>query len=275
MPEEGVDLTPGSELLSGAEVARLARLFVNEGVTKIRLTGGEPLLRRDLVDIVQDLDGLRPNGLKNIALTTNAITLSKKLPQLIDSGLNLLNISLDTLGMMVCTEADFLLIQFLIQDPFRFELITRRRGHDRVLAAIKEAAAAPGLDRVKVNCVIIRGMNEDELVSFVELTKDLNIEVRFIEYMPFDGNRWNDAKMMPYIEMRSTLEERFDLRRCVDDVSNTSKTFAVPGFKGRVGFITSMSEHFCNSCNRLRITADGNLKVDLRLGYRLCLTCLH
>jgi cyclic pyranopterin phosphate synthase len=106
-------------------------------------------------------------------------------------------------------------------------------------------------------------MNDDELAPFVELTRKLDIDVRFIEYMPFDGNRWSDAKMMSYFEMRSKIEQRFELEPCAAEPESSSKMFSVPGFKGRVGFISSMTEHFCAACNRLRLTADGNLKVGI------------
>ncbi|KAL3873916.1 hypothetical protein ACJMK2_036993 [Sinanodonta woodiana] len=245
MPEEGVDLTHKDKLLTTEEILKLSTVFVKEGITKIRLTGGEPLVRKDLVEIVAGLSALRSHGLKTIAMTTNGITLARKLPELKDAGLNALNISLDTLV------------------PPKFELITRRKGWDKVMQGIEKALEL-GYDPVKVNCVIMRGTNEEEICDFVQFTKDKKIDVRFIEYMPFDGNRWNFKKMVPYKEMLDTIKLQWpDLQELLNDTNDTAKAFKVPGYIGQVGFITSMSEHFCGTCNRLRLTADGNLKVCL------------
>uniref|UniRef100_A0A8C5MH57 Molybdenum cofactor biosynthesis protein 1 n=1 Tax=Leptobrachium leishanense TaxID=445787 RepID=A0A8C5MH57_9ANUR len=243
MPEEGVKLTPKGELLTTQEILTLARLFVQEGVDKIRLTGGEPLIRPDVVDIIAQLRKL--DGLKTIALTTNGITLSRQLPKLRAAGLDVLNISLDTLV------------------PAKFEFIVRRKGFHKVMEGIDKAVEL-GYNPVKVNCVVMRGLNEDELVDFVALTEKQPLEVRFIEYMPFDGNKWNFKKMVSYQEMLDTIRQKWpELEKLPTETSSTSKAFRVPGFQGQIGFITSMSEHFCGSCNRLRITADGNLKVCL------------
>ncbi|XP_069092438.1 molybdenum cofactor biosynthesis protein 1 isoform X2 [Pleurodeles waltl] len=243
MPEEGVQLTPKSEILTTQEIITLARHFVKEGVDKIRLTGGEPLIRPDVVDIVAQLRKLE--GLKTIAVTTNGINLARQLPRLKEAGLDVLNISLDTLV------------------PAKFEFIVRRKGFHKVMEGIHKAIEL-GYNPVKVNCVVMRGLNEDELVDFVALTEKLPLEVRFIEYMPFDGNKWNFKKMVSFQEMLDTIRQKWpELERLPEEASSTSKAFKVPGFLGEVGFITSMSEHFCGSCNRLRITADGNLKVCL------------
>lgn len=245
MPEEGVDLTPKEKLLSTEEILRLSEMFVQEGITKIRLTGGEPLVRKDLAHIIEGMNRLRPFGLQTIAMTTNGVTLARKLPLLKEAGLDLLNISLDTLI------------------PAKFEFITRRKGWDRVMNGI-DTALDLGYDPVKVNCVVTRGVNEEEINDFVALTENKNIDIRFIEYMPFDGNKWNFKKMVPYQEMLKNIQERYPTVYRMSDLPNdTSKAYKVEGFKGQVGFITSMSEHFCGSCNRLRLTADGNLKVCL------------
>lgn len=245
MPEDGVDLTPHEKLLSSKEILRLSEVFVKEGVTKIRLTGGEPLVRKDLVDLIAGLSQLRPLGLETIAMTTNGVTLARKLPALKEAGLDLLNISLDTLV------------------PAKFEFITRRKGWDRVMLAIDKALELH-YSPVKVNCVVMRGTNEDELCDFVALTENKNIDIRFIEYMPFDGNKWNFKKMVPYQEMLKTIGAKYpSLHRISDQPHDTSKAYRVEGFSGQIGFITSMSEHFCGSCNRMRLTADGNLKVCL------------
>lgn len=246
MPEEGVELTPKKHLLSTNELLKVASIFVSEGVNKIRLTGGEPLVRPDVVDIVASLKKL--SGLKTVAITTNGIVLSKKLPALTDAGLDAINISLDTLV------------------PKKYAFVTRRpsAGFQRVMTAIDDAIAA-GYTPLKVNCVVMRGLNEDEIVDFVTWTRDRAVDVRFIEYMPFDGNKWDDRKMVSYKEMVKLIQASYpDFQRVEDDTLNeTSKAWKVPGFVGSVGFITSMTEHFCGSCNRLRMTADGNLKVCL------------
>jgi len=203
------------------------------------------LVRGDVVDIVRRLK-LLP-GIETVAMTTNGVTLSRKLPALKDAGLNALNISLDTLI------------------PEKFEFVSRRpkAGHAKVLNAI-EKSLEMGFDPVKVNCVVMRGLNEDEILDFVDSTKDRNIDVRFIEYMPFDGNKWNTKKMVPFSEMLEIIRKKYpEFRRIEDAPNDTSKGFKVDGFRGQVGFITSMSENFCGTCNRLRMTADGNLKVCL------------
>uniref|UniRef100_G1SRG7 Molybdenum cofactor synthesis 1 n=1 Tax=Oryctolagus cuniculus TaxID=9986 RepID=G1SRG7_RABIT len=233
MPEEGVSLTPKADLLTTEEILTLARLFVKEGVDKIRLTGGEPLIRPDVVDIVARLHRLE--GLRTIGVTTNGINLARLLPQLQKAGLSAINVSLDTLV------------------PAKFEFIVRRKG-DGMWDGAREL----------VNCVVMRGLNEDELLDFVALTKGLPLDVRFIEYMPFDGNKWNFKKMVSYKEMLDTIQQQWpDLEKLPEEESSTAKAFRIPGFQGQVSFITSMSEHFCGTCNRLRITADGNLKVSV------------
>ncbi|KAI8909206.1 hypothetical protein EDD86DRAFT_251575 [Gorgonomyces haynaldii] len=235
MPEQGVQLQPNDNLLTTKEILDLSELFVREGITKIRLTGGEPTVRKDLMDIVKGLNRLRPLGLEKIAMTTNGLALKRKLPQLLDNGMDQLNISLDTL------------------DPFKFELMTRRKGFDHVYESILQAASMP-FDSVKLNCVVMRS-NQQELVDFVELTRELPLTVRFIEYMPFD---------VSYKDMLQQLLKTYpQMERSLDDPNDTSKHYTVPGFKGRFGFITSMTEHFCGTCNRLRILADGNMKVCL------------
>ncbi|XP_064623444.1 molybdenum cofactor biosynthesis protein 1-like [Lineus longissimus] len=245
MPEDGVDLTPKKKLLSFEEILTITKLFVKEGITKIRLTGGEPLVRADLIDLIGEMNKLRSDGLQSIAMTTNGVTLARKLPKLQEAGLTHLNISLDTLI------------------PAKFEFITRRKGWRQVIEGMDRALEL-GYDPVKVNCVVMRGRNEEEICDFVAMTENKNLDIRFIEYMPFDGNKWNHNKMMTYRDMLTVIRERWpEFDKLTDDVSDTSKAYKVPGFKGQVGFITSMSEHFCGGCNRLRMTADGNLKVCL------------
>ncbi|KAM7472437.1 hypothetical protein LguiA_010620 [Lonicera macranthoides] len=242
MPAEGVELTPNPQLLSTNEIVRLANIFVNSGVDKIRLTGGEPSIRKDIEDICLQLSNLK--GLRTLAMTTNGITLSRKLPKLKECGLSLLNISLDTLV------------------PAKFEFMTRRKGHERVMDSINTAVEL-GYNPVKVNCVVMRGFNDDEICDFVELTREKPINIRFIEFMPFDGNVWNVKKLVPYSEMLDRVVKRFTVKRIQDHPTETAKNFRIDGHKGTVSFITSMTEHFCAGCNRLRLLADGNLKVCL------------
>ncbi|GMY22218.1 GTP 3',8-cyclase, mitochondrial [Fagus crenata] len=243
MPAEGVELTPSPQLLSQKEIVRLANLFVSSGVEKIRLTGGEPTIRKDIEDICLQLSNLQ--GLKTLAMTTNGITLAKKLPKLKECGLTSVNISLDTLV------------------PAKFEFITRRKGHERVMESINTAVDL-GYNPVKVNCVVMRGLNDDEIFDFVELTREKPINVRFIEFMPFDGNVWNVKKLVPYSEMLDKVAKQFTgLKRLKDHPTDTAKNFRVDGHCGTVSFITSMTEHFCAGCNRLRLLADGNFKVCL------------
>ena len=147
----------------------------------------------------------------------------------------------------------------------KFEFISRRpkAGHSKVLDSIEKSLQF-GFNPLKVNCVVMRGLNDDEILDFIELTREKNVDVRFIEYMPFDGNKWNTKKMVPYQEMIDIIQRKYpDFQRITDAPNDTSKGYKVPGFMGQVGFITSMSENFCSSCNRLRLTADGNLKVCL------------
>jgi len=299
MPPEGVPLSPKSSLLTTEELLRISKLFIKNGVNKVRLTGGEPTLRKDLADIIRGItvagheDAISGgNGVKSIGITTNGLTLERKLPALIDAGLTHVNLSLDTL-----------------QDD-KFTDITRRKGLKRVLSSIESCVsylspptAPEKVGRVKVNCVVMQHFNTNELRDFVELTKDMNLDVRFIEWMPFSDNGWNDGKFMSYQDMlraitsdntpllsanadlASTLEAApslpmvaslqnvppLPLERISDGPNDTTKWYRVPGYQGRVGFITSMSEHFCGTCNRLRITADGGLKVCLFGGDELSL----
>lgn len=243
MPADGVTLTKNEGILTTDEIVQIASIFVNEGVQKIRLTGGEPTVRKDIIDVVGRLKELK--GLEQVTMTTNGLTLTRQLPALQRAGLDGLNISLDTLR----------------ED--RFEKFTRRKGWARVIAAI-DLAIQLGYDPVKVNCVIMRNYNDDELVDFVKFTQDKPVDIRFIEYMPFSGNKWQEDKMVSFQDMKKMIRKVYpEFRALKNGPNDTSKAYEVPGFVGKVGFITSMSEHFCSSCNRLRITADGNLKVCL------------
>ncbi|KAK7695025.1 hypothetical protein QCA50_002213 [Cerrena zonata] len=246
MPSEGIELSPNGNILTDDEVVRLATLFVRNGVTKIRLTGGEPTVRKNIVDIVGRLNTLRRFGLQSIGMTTNGIALHRRLPSLVANGLTHLNISLDTL------------------DPFKFEIMTRRPGHEAVMRAIETALALPELHSVKLNVVIVKGLNDSEALNFLEMTKDKRLSVRFIEFMPFTGNKWDKAKMVPSSELLSHIAERHPTAtRAPDALNDTARNYTIPGYQGSFGFISSMSDHFCGSCNRLRLTADGQIKVCL------------
>ncbi|KAH9495515.1 Molybdenum cofactor synthesis protein 1 [Bulinus truncatus] len=245
MPEEGVQLSPKEHILSTEEILKLAKLFVSQGITKIRLTGGEPLIRPDIHQIIEGFNELRSIGLKHIGITTNAITLARKLPNLKAAGLDQINLSLDTLVSA------------------KFEFITRRRGFDKVLKSI-ETALELGYNPLKINCVVMRGLNDDEICDFVSFTEKKPVDIRFIEYMPFGGNKWSTGKFVSFKEMLEKIQDKWPaLYKLSDRPNDTSKAYKVPGFLGQIGFITSMSNQFCGSCNRLRVTADGNLKVCL------------
>ncbi|KAI9793733.1 MAG: hypothetical protein M1833_000679 [Piccolia ochrophora] len=249
MPEEGVPLSPPAHLLSSPEITYLSSLFVSQGVTKIRLTGGEPTIRRDIVLLMHSIGSLRPHGLKELCLTTNGITLHRKLDSMAEAGLTGVNLSLDTL------------------DPFQFQIMTRRKGFEAVMKSIDRILEMNRLGagiKLKINCVVMRGVNDREILAFVEFGRERDVEVRFIEYMPFGGNKWNQGKMFSYQEMLDLIRTKYpSLQKVRDHKNDTSKTYHVPGFVGRIGFITSMTHNFCGSCNRLRITSDGNLKVCL------------
>lgn len=242
-------LSAPSSLLTTPEIVLLASTFVSQGVSKIRLTGGEPTVRPDIISLMQQLGALRPHGLRELCITTNGVALHRKLEAMVNAGLTGVNLSLDTL------------------DPWQFQVMTRRKGFDAVqksIARIHELNRAGAGVRLKINCVVMRGVNDREVLDFVALTRDSDVEVRFIEYMPFDGNKWSQGKMFSYAEMLDLIRERYpSLQKVQDHQNDTSKTWHVPGFAGRVGFVTSMTHNFCGSCNRLRITSDGNLKVCL------------
>ena len=249
MVVEGVPLSPPAHLLTTPEIVYLSSLFVSQGVTKIRLTGGEPTVRRDIVPLMQSIGALRDKGLQELALTTNGIALYRKLDSMVEAGLTGVNLSLDTL------------------DPFQFQIMTRRNGFDAVMKCIDRILEMKKLGasiKLKVNCVVMRGLNERDIVPFVELGREKDVEVRFIEYMPFGGNKWSEGKMISFQEMLDIIRVKYPGLRSVPGHKNdTSKTYEVPGFVGKVGFITSMTSDFCGTCNRLRITGDGNLKVCL------------
>ncbi|PAV22078.1 molybdenum cofactor biosynthesis prote [Pyrrhoderma noxium] len=246
MPSDGIELSPSSNILSDDEIIRLATLFVQNGVKKIRLTGGEPTVRKSIIKLIGRLNELRRIGLQTIAMTSNGLALHRKLPTLVENGLTHLNLSLDTL------------------DPLKFEIMTRRQGHDAVLKALRSALENPNIQSVKLNVVVVRGLNEHEVPKFIELTREQALSIRFIEFMPFSGNKWDKQKMVPSAELLARLSDMYpQINKVSDEQNDTARSCRVAGYRGSFGFISSMSDHFCGSCNRLRITADGQIKVCL------------
>ncbi len=241
MPPGGIELGPKSSLLSFDEILTLAKLFVDLGVKKIRMTGGEPLVRKGVEDLCSQLAGIP--GLETLALSTNGVLLTDKARVLKAAGVNHVNISLDTLK------------------PERFERIALRSLFDETIRGI-DAALDARFASLKINTVVMRGFNDDELPDFVAFAKARSLHVRFIEYMPFLGNSWNEVRMMPYKEMRGILETRFQLvpAEPAEGIPGPAKEFHIAGSDAVVGFITTMTEHFCDSCNRIRLTADGKLR---------------
>ena len=239
MPAEGLVWRERSEILSYEEIERLAKIFVAHGVDKIRITGGEPTVRRNLHSLIKQLRALP--GLKTLLMSTNGVLLAQNAASYRAAGLDGLNISLDTLR------------------PDRFATMTLRDNHAEVLAGI-DAALAAGFASVKINVVVMQGINDDELVAFTEFAAKHPLEVRFIEFMPFDRNDWSASRIVPYAEMRRRIEAAFTLTPLDAGPNAVAKEFAIAGGVGRLGFVTSMTENFCSSCNRLRLTADGKMK---------------
>lgn len=239
MPAEGVSLVPHRDVLTFEEIERLVGVFASLGVRKIRVTGGEPLVRRGIVDLVGRI--VRIPGIESVPMTTNGLLLAQFAGVLKGAGLSRLNVSLDTL------RAD------------RFAEITGSAGLPRVLEGLGAARDA-GFKRIKVNAVLIRGFNDDELFDFADLADEWDFDVRFIEYMPFAGTSWERGKFMPASEAVARLREKFALDPMQKrSPSDPAYAFRIPGRKGSIGFIASVSESFCQSCTRLRLTAEGRL----------------
>ncbi|MFH4978854.1 hypothetical protein AB6A40_005563 [Gnathostoma spinigerum] len=242
MPEEGISLTPSSKILTCDEIVRLTKIFAVHGVNKVRLTGGEPTLRKDIIEIIGRIAKI--DGIQSIGITTNGITLRRKLTALVAAGLTRVNISLDTLN------------------DAKYMIMTRRNGLNKVLESIR--CAEELFDEVKINTVVIRQVNSNEIIDFVRLTEKRNLNIRFIEYMPFGGNRFESKKMVSYKEMLNVIDGNFaNVVKLKDSPNDTAKAYQVVGFRGKFGFISSMTNNFCSTCNRIRITADGNFKVCL------------
>ena len=244
MPESGLPWLRRDELLSYEEIIDLVRAAASVGVRTIRLTGGEPLVRRDLHRLVAGINAI--DGIEDIALSTNAVLLEEQLDDLVRAGLRRANISLDTL-----------------RDD-RFEQIARRPGLDKVLRGI-DASIAAGLGPVKLNCVVMRGQNDDEIEAFAELARDREIFVRFIEVMPVHENL--ELQRDSYVSADEILE-RVGAIHALQSVggppgNGPARYFAFEGAKGAVGVISPLSHDYCERCNRVRLTADGRLRLCL------------
>jgi len=244
------------KLLSAPEIQQLATIFVGLGIKKIRLTGGEPLVRPDFAHILRSLNALRVNGLEEIAISTNGIFLQKYLVDLKLAQVHSVNVSLDSLL------------------PERFEKITLRKQAHQVLSNIHLLLQHNFL--VKLNVVVMRNVNDDEVNDFVRLTRDYPLHVRFIEFMPFNGNGWQRSGVVSMEEMLGRLRTEYEILPLERNTHETARKFKVPGYEGSFAFISTMTEPFCGDCNRLRLTADGKMKnclfskgeIDLRSALR-------
>ncbi|OWK70879.1 GTP 3',8-cyclase MoaA [Pedobacter sp. AJM] len=236
MPEEEYDFTPASRLMQTDEIIRLATIFVNQGVKKIRLTGGEPLVRKDAAAIISALGKLPVE----LVITTNGTRIAEMLPVLKEAGIKTVNISLDTL------QAE------------KFFMITRRDVFHQVRSNIElllqEKIA------VKINMVVMKGLNDGEIKDFIAWTKHNPIQIRFIEFMPFTGNKWTSNKMFSLQEILTTVEKDFTVLPVEGAPHDTAKHFMIPGHEGSFAIISTMTAPFCSTCNRMRLTADGKLK---------------
>ncbi|MGB9376066.1 MAG: GTP 3',8-cyclase MoaA [Mycobacteriales bacterium] len=240
MPAEGLPWLPAPELLTTPEMVRLVRLLVDLGITEVRLTGGEPLLRPDVVAVVDALAEVT-----EVSVTTNGLVLDRLAPALRAAGLRRVNISIDTLR----------------RD--RFLAMTRRDRLDDVLAGI-DAAAAAGLHPVKLNTVLMRGVNDDEAIDLLRFALDKGVHLRFIEQMPLDAQHaWRREEMVTAEEILAALSAEFDLEPLDGRGSAPAEKFSVNGGPQTVGVIGSVTRPFCGACDRLRLTADGQLRTCL------------
>ncbi len=240
MPEEGVPLMTHADILSYEEIATVVRAAAEMGINKVRLTGGEPLVRAGLPDLVRLIAAVKT--IDDISLTTNGILLARHARELKEAGLRRVNVSLDTL------------------EPEKFRRITRCGELEDTLAGIA-AAHREGLEPVKINVVVLAGVNDDELTDFARKTLSDGWHVRFIEHMPVNGDDSGQLKLVSVAEMRRRIETLGELKPWKHDVGNgPAKYYRLPGAPGTIGFITPVTEHFCYQCNRLRLTADGKLR---------------
>lgn len=239
MPEEGVQIKENEKYMSRKEIFQFAKYFVDRGVTKIRLTGGEPLVRKDVRGILRDLSSLPVE----LGITSNGVIIDKFIPLFQEIGLHKINISLDSL------------------DAEKNLFITKRDYFDRIMSNIR-LLCDEGF-RPKINAVVMRGVNSDEVIEFIELTHQMDIDVRFIEFMPFSGNSWSEDKCMSFDEIIGIAETHFgssQLTKLSDGHNFISRGYKVKGYKGQFGVISTVTKPFCSECNRIRLTADGKLK---------------
>lgn len=240
MPAEGLQWAPAETLLTDDEVLRLLRVGVELGIRDVRFTGGEPLLRRGLVSIVARAAALRPRP--QLSLTTNGIGLARLAAPLADAGLDRVNVSLDTLR------------------PETFRQLARRDRLDDVLAGLRAAALA-GLRPVKLNTVLMRGVNDDEVLDLAEFALAHGYELRFIEQMPLDAQHgWTRTGMVTAAEILAALSRRYTLTPAADRGSAPAEGWTVDGGAGRIGVIASVTRPFCGACDRVRLTADGQVR---------------
>ncbi|MFH1137212.1 MAG: GTP 3',8-cyclase MoaA [Pseudomonadota bacterium] len=244
MPEQGVKKLGHDEILSYEEFLTAARAAAAEGMTKIRLTGGEPLVRKGILEFIEKLAAIP--GIMDLRLTTNGVLLGPMARDLLRAGIKRVNVSLDSL------------------DPRTFEYISGRNEFNRVWAGLEKALEA-GFDLIKVNCVPIRGINDHEIEAFARLSLEKPIEVRFIEFMPLGRHCfWSPDRITPTAEIKKRLAAMGELtpepHRASEGPANV---FRLPQAQGSVGFISPMTDHFCGTCNRLRLTADGKLRLCL------------
>jgi cyclic pyranopterin phosphate synthase len=245
MPAEGLTWLPRDEVLSFEEITRLVAVLAAMGVNEVRLTGGEPLARRDVPDLVRMLAPIP--GVEDLSLTTNGVLLDRLAEPLVEAGLRRINVSLDSLNHV------------------RFAEITRRDALDRVLAGLEEAERHPELRPIKVNCVAIKGFTETEVPALAELARRKPYVVRFIEFMPLDADEaWREDEVLSGAEIRALIEEAHGpLVELRAKASSTARRFAFADGRGEIGFVNPVSEPFCSSCDRIRLTADGQLRTCL------------
>jgi cyclic pyranopterin phosphate synthase len=244
MPEEGIALIPHHDILTYEEMWRIVRVFASEGISKIRLTGGEPLVRKGIIDFISSLSQIEE--IKDLSLTTNGILLKELAQDLKQAGLKRVNISLDSLRKE------------------RFYQITRKDDFERVWAGIEEALRV-GLSPIKINMVAMKGLNDDEIESFARLTLHLPLTVRYIEYMPSgNGDQWNEGDLITIPQIKNRLERIGAMVPVSSDQwDGPAMRFRFEGALGEIGLIGPVSNHFCGECNRLRLTADGKIRTCL------------
>ncbi len=242
MPEDGIDWLSRNELMTYDEMLRICTLLVKMGIEKIRITGGEPFVRKDLMPFLTKLSKL--NGLKELTLTTNGVLTAPLIPELKNLGIRSVNLSLDTI------------------DRNRFFAITRRDELPQVLETMNQLLRHN--IQVKLNAVVMEGKNTEDILALVGLTKDLPVSVRFIEEMPFNGTGTYHPMNWDYIRILQTIKDKYpDIQKIADPAYSTSYNYHIPGHKGDVGIIAAYTRSFCGTCNRIRITPQGMLKTCL------------